>query len=384
MFDKSESLFPVTRDHIDLAPCSIGPMYGPAASAAQAFISAQSEKGMLLRERYGEALTGFREKVGALFGVTASDVAYVSNTAEGIGLIANGYPFAPGDQVISYVHEFPSNHYPWVLQEARGVEVVLLSDADVESAIAPGRPRGWSMEELEEKTTDRTRVIALSHVQFASGYAADLGRLGAYCQARGIDLVVDAAQSLGVLPIHPEEYGIAAVVSSAWKWLLASRGAALMYVSPKLRAKLRITMAGNATMKHRLNYLDHAWDPFDGARRFEYSTLPWEHLVAIETVVEEVFLRYGMDAIRAEVLRLQDLLIDAVENERARPLLFPDRHRSGILAWDTDRDPAVLVDELRADGIVATSQGGYLRTAPHFYLEDEAILRVADALTRKA
>ena len=316
--------------------------------------------------------------------MSADDVAYVSNTAEGISLIANGYPFEPGDEVISYVHEFPSNHYPWVLQEERGVELVLLSDTDVGTGISSGRPRGWSMEELEEKTTDRTRVIALSHVQFASGYAADLASLGAFCRSRGIDLLIDAAQSLGVLPIRPEEHGIAAVVSSAWKWLLASRGAALMYVSPTLRDKLRVTMAGNATMKHRLSYLDHSWNPFDGTRRFEYSTLPWEHLIAIETVVEEVFLRYGMEAIRSEVLRLQDLLIDAVESERVRPLLFPDRNRSGILAWDTDRDPAELVDDLRADGIVATSQGGYLRTAPHFYLEDEAILRVAHSISRKA
>lgn len=384
MFDKSDSLFPVTRDHIDLATCSIGPMYGPAATAAQAFVQEQSERGMLLRDSYGQALTGFRERVAELLRVRPDDVAYVSNTAEGIGLIANGYPFEPGDQVIGYIHEFPSNHYPWLLQEKRGVELVLLADVDAGSNMGDGRPRGWSMEELDRKTTDRTRVIALSHVQFVSGYAADLRELGDYCRAPDIDLIVDAAQSLGVLPIYPEECGVAAVVSAAWKWLLASRGAGLAYLSQDLRRKLRLTMAGDGMMKHRLEYLNHEWNPLDGARAFEYSTLPWEHLVAIETVVGEVFLRYGMESIRDEVFRLQDVLLAALDNERVRPLVFSGQHRSGILALDTDRDPEDVVRELKGEGIVVTSQGGFLRLAGHFFLTDEDMRIVAAALNRIA
>ena len=111
MFDKSETLFPIRRSHAYLAHCAIGPMYGPAAQAAKNFIEAHSERGLLLRDHYGDALTSFRSRVAALLEVDADDVAYVSNSAEGLGLIANGYPFEPGDQVISYVHEFPSVSY---------------------------------------------------------------------------------------------------------------------------------------------------------------------------------------------------------------------------------------------------------------------------------
>ena len=359
-------------------------MYAPAAAAARDFVTAHSERGVLLRDRYAGALTGFRQTVADLLRSAPDDIAYVSNTAEGIGLIANGNPFEPGDQVVSYVHEFPSNHYPWVLQRARGVELVLLADVDSGSDVAEGHPRGWSIEEIERRTTDRTRVIALSHVQFASGYAADLKELGDLCRDRDIDLVIDAAQSLGVLPVYPEEYGIAAVVSAAWKWLLASRGAGLAYMSAEFRHKLRTTMAGNAMMKHRLDYLDHEWDPVETSRRLEYSTLPWEHLVAIETVVEEVFLRYGVEAIRDEVFRLQDVLIAALDGERVRPLVFPDAHRSGILSLDTLSDPKEVVEGLRTRGVVATSQGGYVRLAAHFFLTDEDMLQVADALNRIA
>ena len=384
MFDKSQVLFPIRQDNVYLAHCAIGPMYGPGARAACDFVEAHSKAGVLLRERYANALTTFRDRVAAFLEVDADDIAYVSNTAEGVGLIANGYPFEPGDQVLSYVHEFPSNHYPWALQSERGVELILLSDVDPIGDLPPGAPRGWSMEELEARTTERTRVIALSHVQFASGYAADVERLGHFCRERGIDLVIDAAQSLGVLPVHPRKHGISAVVSSAWKWLLASRGAGLLYLAPEFRQKLRTTMAGDAAMNHHLDYLNHTWDPRDDARRFEYSTLPWEHLASIETVLEEVFLRYGIEAIAAEVFRLQDKLLDAIDTDRLHPLAFPGPHRSGILSVRTEPNAVHLVDQLQAEGIAVTAQAGYLRLAPHFYQTDEEMERVADALGRLA
>lgn len=381
VFDKRPELFPVRRDSIYLAHSSIGPMYAPAAEAARAFIQESSTRGVRMLERYGDLLTRFRGPVADLLAVDTADVAYVANTAAGIGMIANGYPFEPGDHVVSYTHEFPSNHYPWVLQERRGVELVQLGDVDPLGDLAAGGPRAWSMEELERVTTPRTRVVALSHVQFASGYAADLAELGVFCAERGIDLVVDAAQSLGALPVRPRDHGIAAVVGSAWKFLLGPRGGALLYVTPELRAKLRMTMAGDASMKHTLSYLDHSWEPFDSARRFEYSTLPWEHLTALEVVIREVFLRYGMDAVRAEIHRLQDVLIGALDSDRVGPVRFADEHRSGILALRTARPAAEVVRALARDDIVATSQGSYVRAAPHFYLDDDDMLRVAEALS---
>ena len=382
MFDKRDVLFPVKRDHVDLAHCSVGPMYGPAAEAARAFIREHSERGMLLRERYGDVLVSARDKAAKLLETDSENVAFVSNTAEGTNLIANSYPFEPGDQVIGYEAEVPSNYFPWVLQGRRGVEYVPLSDAHPKKSADVDGLRCWSMEELEEKTTERTRVIALSHVQFVSGYAADLERLGNFCRERGIDLVIDAAQSLGVLPVRPERYGIAAITGAAWKWLLSSRGLGLFYTTPEFREKLADSMVGDAMMVHRLDYLNRTWEPFSSARRFEYSTLPWEHLVGLETVLGEVFLRYGMEEIAQEVFRLQGVMLDALDPERFAPLLFPDAHRSGILAVRPRSDPDAIVRGLRAQGVVATTQGGYIRLAPHFYLTDEDVLKAAEALNR--
>ncbi len=375
MFDKSESLFPVKRRYLYLGHSAIGPMYAPAARAAKDFIDAHSEYGRDLIERYEGVLTSFRKRAAAFLQTAPENVAYVSHTAEAINMIANGYPFASGDQVVSYVHEYPSNHYPWVLQRRRGVELVLLGDV-----AASDGPWGWSMDELAAKVTPRTRVVALSHVQFASGFGCDLVELGAFCRERRIDLVIDGAQSLGVLPLHPEEHGIAAIAASAWKWLLGPRGGGLMYTSPALRAKLEHTMAGAGLMKHRFAYLDHRWDPLEDARRFEYSTLPWEHLAAIDKVLEEVFLRYPIEVIRDEVLDLQDCMLECLDRRWLEPLVFSRAHRSGILAVRTKVDALALTEALLREGVLVTAPAGYLRLAPHFYLSREEVSRAALAI----
>ncbi len=383
-FDKSESLFPVKRKYLYLGHCAVGPMYAPAAEAAKRFIDSHCQAGRGLFADYADALTSFREKAARWLRTSADNIAYVSNTSEGMNLIANGYPFEAGDQIISYVHEFPANHYPWALQQRRGVELVLLSDVDPIGGLPAQSPRGWSMAELEQKVNDRTRIVAISHSQFASGFAADLESLGAFCAERNIDLVVDAAQSLGVLPLYPQTYGIAAMAASTWKWLLGPRGGGLMYTSPAFRAKLTPTMAGAGLMKHRYEYLNHSWDPVEDARRFEYSTLPWEHLLAIDKVLEDIFLKYPIEAIRDEVMRLQDFLSARLDGERFAPLLFPHPHRSGILAVRAQMDLPALVEMAEQQGLIVTAPGGYLRLAPHFYLTDAEIAEAAEILNTLA
>jgi len=104
--------------------------------------------------------------------------------------------------------------------------------------------------------------------------------------------------------------------------------------------------------------------------------------VGLETVLDEVFLRYGMQAIAQEVFRLQDTMLDALDPDLFAPLRFPDSHRSGILALRPRSDPTAIVETLRAQGVVATTQGGYLRLAPHFYLTDDDVVKAAEALNR--
>jgi cysteine desulfurase / selenocysteine lyase len=385
MFDKSEKAFPAKKNGLFLAHCAISPMEQRAKEAAQGFLEAMADGGVSGLPPYFTLLPRFHQKCAELFKTDPENISCIHNTAEGMCLLANGYPFQPGDEIISYLHEFPSNHYPWRLQEKRGVKLVLLGDYDPLGSLADTTsPRGWSMADLEAKVSSKTRIIALSHVQFTSGYAADLKELGAFCKERNIDLVIDGAQSVGCLPLYPEEYNVAAVAVSAWKWLMGPFGAGLLYTSAEFREKIEVTMVGSASMQQGLEYLDHRWNPHVDGRKFEYSTLPWEHLAALNGLLDSVFLRYFMEDIRDEVLRLQDVFLQYLDRDLFVPLLFPDVHRSGILALLPCCSGQELLENVGKHGVVATLRSEYIRIAPHFYLSDEDMIRAAECFNMEA
>jgi selenocysteine lyase/cysteine desulfurase len=386
MFDKSEKLFPIKEKYVYLSHCGVSPLYARGVEREIEFAHAHAGGGSLVLHEYNDILEGLRATAARLLDTDPANVSYHRNTSEAMSIIASGYPFEPGDEVISYVHEYPACHYPWLVQERRGVKLVLLSDVHTEgNEHVEGRPCAWSVDELREKITDRTRVVALSHVQFASGYALDLEEVSAICREHGIDLVLDVAQSLGALPVRPEQHGVAACASAGWKWLMGPIATGLMYTSPELREKLQPVMAGAEMMTQGFDYLDHSWTPHTTAKRFEYSTSPPGLVGALEATIADVHLRYSPEEIRDEILRLQDLFLEHLDTEVIAPVRFERRHRSGILALDCLRsDPDELADALLEEGFVCSERGHYLRFAPHFYIEDDDAVRFAETLNRLA
>lgn len=384
MFDKSPHLFPIKDNYVLLTHCGIAPLYSGALRREHEVADAQCRTGALVFSQYDAILDGLRAAAAELLKTSAENLAFVKNTTEGISLIANGYPFQRGDQVISYVHEYPANHYPWKLQERRGVELILLPDRDITESAPVGRPVAWTMRDLEERVTTRTRIVALSHVQFASGHAAELAPLTAFCRTHNIDLVLDVAQSLGALPVYPEELGIAAAVSSGWKWLMGPIGTGLFYTSERFRQKLDLAMAGAESMQQGTDYLNHEWNEFPSAKRFEYSTSPISLAAALECSVRHLALRYGVEAIRAEILRLQDVFLGVLNPRHCRPVFGAESQRSSIVSLVVPGDANVLRRALLKQNVITTERGGYLRIAPHFYNTDEEMERTARLLNEAA
>jgi selenocysteine lyase/cysteine desulfurase len=382
MFDTSESIFPAKKNRIFMAHCAISPLFAEAATAKQEFSADMAAGGISALPKYFDLIPRFHRNAAQFLRTSPENISYVHNVAEALCMIANGYPFSPGDEVISYLHEYPSNHYPWLLQQKRGVALELLSDnVPLHENADFSHPTGWSMDELESRITKRTRIIALSHVQFTSGFAADLQRLGELCRHKKVDLVVDCAQSLGCLPVYPEEFNISAMVASGWKWLMGPMGSGLCYTSPEFREKLTETMAGPSLMRQGLDYLDLSWAPHDDGRKFEYSTLPWDHVAAMNAVLENLFLKYSMEDIRDEVFRLQDLLLKNIVPGNLRFFDFPTANRSGILAAEPADVPAAdIVDKMRDKGVIVSAPIGLLRCAPHFYNDDNQMETAAEYL----
>lgn len=355
---------PVT---VSLTACTASQLAPAALRALTEHAQAQADDGGLVFGTYPQLLDRFHATAAKLLAVSADDISFHRNATEALSLIANGYPFEPGDEVLSYVHEYPANHYPWRLLEERGVRLVELAE------LTPAA--------IESALSERTRVVALSHVQFVTGFALDVVAVATLCRQRGVDLVLDAAQSLGALPLEPASLGIAAVASSGWKWLRGPIGSGLMYTSVELRSRLAHVVVGAESMRQGTDYLDHSWAPHTSAKRFEYATSSPALVAALEASIAEL-LGHGVAAIRAQLMLLQDLLIERLDPALYESLQFADANRSGILALRCARAPEQIVEALTQAGFAATARGGYLRIAPHHDVAPGEIVRLAETLDK--
>lgn len=377
--DISTSRFPVRKNWTYLNNSGIAPMYAPGWEAGAAFERARAEKGQMAFGDFGPAPQGAREAAAELLQTSADNLSFMKNTAEGLSLIATGYPFEPGDEIISYVHEYPSNHYPYVLQKDRGVTLKLIQDRKLNEHQMDGMPGGFHLSDVEELINDHTRMIALSHVQFTSGFACDVRELGELCADRGIDLVIDGAQSMGCLPLYPEKWNVSAIAASGWKWMMGPVGTGFLYTSPEFRKKIRQTMAGADLMKQGQDYLNHAWQPFEDGRRFEYSTVPVSLAIALETCLREIHLAEGIEKIKEHNWSMQNVFLETLNHPEIHPVRLEEKHRSGILSLICP-NPDKLCMDLRKNGIVVTQRGGYCRIAPHVYNTAEDMQRTAALL----
>ena len=381
MFNKSPDLFPVKNHLAYISHCSISALYAPAQNQAAEVLTAQTQRGILGNMEYSSVLDSLRTHLASILKTEPDNCAFIKNTSEGMGMIANGFPFKPGDEIISYIHEYPSNHYPWRLQENRGVTLRLLPNQNMARKAETSRPCGWSIDDLEAQLTPNTRMVAISHVQFSSGFAADLRQLGDLCRRNNIHLVVDAAQSLGCLPLTPEEWNISALVASGWKWLLGPVGTGVMFTTPAFREELGHVLTGAELMRQDSDYLNHTWDPHCSARRFEYSTSHMALAAALDTCLREIHAFYGVHALQTETFRLQDMLIQGLDPNKYTPLVFADNHRSGILSLICHhQEPKAVQEQLKGQGVVASARSGYLRLAPFFSNTEEEMEKTISAL----
>ena len=156
----------------------------------------------------------------ALINADRDEIAFINSTTQGIGLIAEGFPWRDGDNVVTAADEYPSNLFPWMNLASRGVDVRQVPSRD---------GRIW-LEDLVAAIDRSTRVLAISHVEFATGFRNDLDALAEICQARGVALFVDAIQGLGPHRIDVRQTPIDFLAADGHKWLLGPEGAGFLFV----------------------------------------------------------------------------------------------------------------------------------------------------------
>lgn len=313
-----------------------------------------------------------RRQLGRLLNADPLDVAFVKNTSEGIGIVAEGFPWRAGDNVVSVEGEYPANVYPWLNLADRGVTLRRV----------PTRDGRVMVDDLRAAIDARTRIVTLSVVEFATGFRNDLDAVGGLCRERGVLFFVDAIQGLGVLPLDVARTPVDFLAADGHKWLLGPEGAAVFWARRECVERLHPVGVGWNSVVGAWDFSTIAFQLKPHAGRWESGTLNLGGIVGLGASLD-LLMDAGIDAIASRVMELTDRLCAGAEaigwhvySSRR------DGERSGIvsLVAPPGHEPAAVVRTLRQRGVVANHRAGRLRLSPHAYNTADEIDYVLDLL----
>jgi selenocysteine lyase/cysteine desulfurase len=363
---------PVTRQWAYFDHAAVAPLTRRAQLALAEYAADLTDNGAVHVSRWEHRMEEVRALAAKLINADPPDVAFIKNTSEGIGIVAEGFPWQAGDNVVIAEEEYPANVYPWLNLQTRGVEVRRVATRDAT----------LQMEDITAAMDARTRELSLSYVEFTSGFRNDLAALGELCRRRGVLFFVDAIQGLGVLSLDVQTTPIDFLAADGHKFLLSPEGAGIFWIRRELVERLHPVGVGWNSVVNSRNFstIDFRLKP--NAGRWESGSLNVPGIHALGGSLS-LLLEVGVAAIEERVLQLTDYLCSEVE--RAGFNLYSSRKpqdKSAIVSLLTPGgDVRQIVRVGRQQGIVINQRGGRLRVSPHAYNTREEIDRLVKFLS---
>jgi selenocysteine lyase/cysteine desulfurase len=368
-------LFPITKSRIFMAHAAVTVLPGPVAEAMSALIQRCSEEFRDFSETLA-LIQRTRESAARLINASPDEIALLGPTSLGLSLVANGIAWAPGDEVVCYLDDYPANVYPWMNLRDQGVQIRFIEPAQVGEL---------TVEVLQRVLTPKTKLVALASCSFLSGFRIDIAAIGKLLRERGILFCLDAIQTLGAFPTTVEYVDF--LSADAHKWLLGPLAIGVVYVRKELFEVCRPTLLGAWNLKAPNFVAQNQIEFVEGAQRYEPGVLNLPGVAGMKASID-FLLEIGIDKIAQRILSIRSLLVSGL-TELGFTLLGENNtpmHQSGIITVaHPTRDIPSEHKRLLENGIVCSPrqdrQGNqYLRFSPHFYNSEHEIDRVLEVL----
>lgn len=383
----SRELFPALEPRVYLNHAAISPPSEAVCRTAQSVTERYAREGLSAWQAFVEQRERLRALLAELIGApSAADIALVASTTQGVIDVAQCIPWQRGERLVLFRGEFPTNVTPWQRAAAlHGLGVVML-DGD-EQRLQPER----ALARLQATLRRGVRLVAVSAVQFQTGYCLPLRAMADVCHQYGAELFVDAVQSVGVVPMDVQELGIDYLACGSHKWLMGLEGCGFVYVHPDRIRALRPVIAGWLSHEDATRFLfagpgelRHDRPIRARADFFEVGTMNVLGFAALEASVS-LLTALGVPAIFAHVGHYLDRLEAGMVERGFQSLRGPAPGRSGMLCVlpPPDIDLAALQAALDDAGISCAMPDGKLRLAPHWPndpAEVDLVLAVIDAI----
>ena len=364
--------FPVTERWAYFDHAAVAPLPQRSGEALRLWIADQQANGVVNWLKWEKKLDGLRRDLADLIHTSTDEIAFVGSTTHGIGLVAEGFPWCEGDNVVTAEEEYPSNLYPWMNLASRGVEL----------RTVPSHDGCIRVEDLAAAIDSKTRVLTISHVEFASGFRNNLDVLGELCQSRGIAFFVDAIQGLGPLTIDVEKTPIDFLCADGHKWLLGPEGAGFLYIRKSWIDRLRPLGVGWHSVTSSYNVPKPEFTLKPNAQRWEGGSYIMPGLQALAASVR-LFHELGPKLVSERILDRAEAVREIARS--AGWTVFGSNRpqdQSGIVPLTKDGvDPDAFARSARDRGIALACRRGRVRISPHIYNNMDDMERLQEALT---
>jgi len=371
-FETYRREFPVSGNYIYLDHAGVSPISLRVKTAIEKFLAESAEGGSFHYPVWAERIVEIRRACAQLINAGPDEIAFVKSTSHGLSIVAQGLDWKPGDNVLIYEKEFPSNIYPWLNLRSKGIEVRTI----------PSRDGRILFEDITRLISSRTRLLAISSVQFSNGFRIDLEKVGSLCRDKQVLLCVDAIQSLGMVPMDVKAFHIDFLSADAHKWLLGPEGIGIFYCSNGLAGRLSPPLIGWKSVRNELAFDRPEFLLKTNCLRFEEGSMNLLGIFGLGAALDLLF-EVGIEQIEQRVLDLGDLILQEAEKRGYRALTPVARHeRGGNITVSGDFDPARVRDALREKRIMVNARGGGIRVSPHFYNIEEEIIDFFKMLDR--
>jgi cysteine desulfurase/selenocysteine lyase len=373
MNDAIRPLFPALRHLTYLNSASVSPIPTTAIEAINVQLADVAAYGSLHYLDWIATKTRARDLLAGMLHVRAEQIAFTRNTSDGFATVANGLSWKKSDNIVSYDREFPANFYPWRrIRDEFGVELRL----------CPEREGRIDLDDFISLIDSQTKIVAISSVQYESGFKADLERIGRAARAVDALFCVDVIQGFGALPYDLPAQFVDAASGAGHKWLCAPEGCGFLYLSDRARERVKPTLVGWISV-------ETPWDFEDKEQPFRNDALAWESGTGTSS------LFYGLEQslkllheTHAEIIErhlydLTDHLCDSIGGKNyeiissrapsEKSAIVCIRHRDGVNANQ-------IAAQLEEQNVIVAPRGGRIRISPHFYNNIEDIEKLLEAL----
>ena len=371
------ALFPVTGEYAYLNHAGVGPGAAPSVWATREALDALARRGSLEMDGCQPEVEA-RQRFARLINVAPETIAFTKNVSDSFMTIAQGLEWRAGDNVVTIACEFPANVYPWLNLAEQGVETRF---APVVDGRAP-------LEGIAALIDERTRLVAVSFVEFGTGMRNDVGAIARLAHGAGAFCAVDGIQGLGALRFDATATEVDFLGSGSAKWLLSPAHLGLLYVRPSVLSNLRVARRGWRSVAAPFDFFTYDQPLREDAGRLEGGSNNWIGQVMLGAALD-LLEAAGADGIEARALSLaQTLRVGLIERgyRVTSPLATEERSQIVTIGWGPERDDAAataIVERLAAEAqVVISARSGQLRISPHFYNTEDDIQRLLEHLDR--